>query len=520
MKYEPVIGLEIHTELKTKTKMFCASKNDPDERHPNVNICPICTGQPGTLPVINKEAVNHVIKVGLALESKIAEITKWDRKNYFYPDLPKGYQISQYDEPICLGGKLKIPNSDREIRITRVHLEEDTGRLIHFGHIGHSLVDFNRAGVPLMELVTEPDFHSGEEASAFAQELQLILRYLGVSDANMEKGQLRVEANISIRPPISKLPACAKALAGRQAPSSILGTKVEVKNLNSFKAVRDAVDYEIKRQSELLDEGKKIAQETRGWNETKGQTISQRGKEQSHDYRYFPEPDLPPLRIDFGIVEEIKAAMPELPSQKRTRFKNNYGLQDDQTNILVNNEKLANYFENVVSEFMNWDKEGLDKDSLLAPELDASPHFIEKEKQLIINLSANYLLSDFLGLLNESSAEVSDIKITAEDFAEWVCLIHRNVITSRAAKDVLKEMWATGKDPSQVIREKDLVRVEDLGEIEKAAEKIIKESQAAVLDYKKGKEASLQFLVGQVMKETRGKANPETVSDILKKLLK
>ena len=502
--YEPVIGLEIHAELKTKTKMFCASKNDPDERHPNINICPICTGAPGTLPVINKEAVNHVIKVGLALGSKIAEITKWDRKNYFYPDLPKGYQISQYDEPICLGGKLKIPGFDKEVRITRVHLEEDTGRLIHFSHVGHSLVDFNRAGIPLMELVTEPDLHSGEEASAFAQELQLILRYWGVSDANMEKGQMRVEANISMKP----------------AGSEKLGVKVEVKNLNSFKAVRDAIDYEIKRQSELLSEGKKIAQETRGWSETKGQTISQRSKEESHDYRYFPEPDLPPLKIDFGLVEEIKATTPELPSQKRTRFKNNYGLQNNQTNILVNNEKLANYFENVISEFMNWDKEGLDKDSLLAPELDASPHFIEKERQTIINLSANYLLSDFLGLLNESSAEVSDIKITAEDFAEWVCLIHRNVITSRAAKDVLKEMWATGKDPSQVIREKDLVRVEDLGEIEKAAEKIIKESQAAVLDYKKGKEASLQFLVGQVMKETRGKANPETVSDILKKLLK
>jgi len=502
--YEPVIGLEIHAELKTKTKMFCASKNDLDERHPNINICPICTGQPGTLPVINKEAVNHVIKVGLALGSKIAEITKWDRKNYFYPDLPKGYQISQYDEPICLGGELIIPGHDKKIRITRVHLEEDTGRLIHFGHVGHSLVDFNRAGVPLMELVTEPDLHSGEEASAFAQELQLILRYLGVSDANMEKGQMRVEANLSMKP----------------AGSEKLGVKVEVKNLNSFKAVRDAIDFEIKRQSELLKEGKKVVQETRGFDESKGKTFSQRMKEESHDYRYFPEPDLPPLKIDFSVALEIKAAMPELPSQKRTRFKNNYGLQDGQTNILINNEKLANYFENVVSEFMNWDKDGLDKDSLLSPELDASPHFIEKERQEIINLSVNYLLSDFLGLLNEASAEVDDTKINAENFAEWVCLIHRNIITSRAAKEVLKEMWATGKDPSQVIREKDLVRVEDLGEIEKVAEKIIKESQAAVLDYKKGKIASLQFLIGQVMKETRGRANPETVSDILKKLLK
>ncbi len=503
-KYEPVIGLEIHAELKTKTKMFCSSKNDPDERHPNVNICPVCTGQPGTLPVINKEAVNHVIKVGLALESKIAEITKWDRKNYFYPDLPKGYQISQYDEPICLSGELIIPGHGKKIRITRIHLEEDTGRLIHFGHVGHSLIDFNRAGVPLMELVTEPELRSGEEASAFAQELQLILRYLGVSDANMEKGQMRVEANLSLRPVGSKE----------------LGTKVEVKNLNSFKVVRDAIDYEIKRQTGILSEGKKIAQETRGWSETKGQTISQRSKEESHDYRYFPEPDLPPLRIDLGLTLEIKATMPELPSKKRVRFINNYGLKDGQTNILVNNEKLANYFENVVSEFMNFDKEGLDKDSLLTPELDASPHFIEKERPMIINLSVNYLLGDFLGLLNEALAEIDDIKINAENFAEWVCLIHRNVITSRAAKDVLKEMWASGKDPSQVIREKDLVQVKDADELLKVAEKIIKENQAAVSDYKKGKIASLQFLVGQVMRETRGKANPETTSDILKKLLK
>ncbi len=520
MKYEPVIGLEIHAELKTKTKMFCASKNDPDERHPNINICPVCTGQPGTLPVINREAVNHVIKVGLALRCKISEITKWDRKNYFYPDLPKGYQISQYDKPICLGGELIIPGHGKKIRITRIHLEEDTGRLIHFGHIGHSLIDFNRAGVPLMELVTEPDLHSGEEASAFAQELQLILRYLGVSDANMEKGQMRVEANLSIK----------------LASSEKLGVKVEVKNLNSFKAVRDAIDYEIKRQSEFLSEGKKIAQETRGWSEDKVQTFSQRVKEESHDYRYFPEPDLPPIHINVDgrasptsaggpstveiSIEEIKAAILELPSQKRTRFKNNYGLQDGQTNILINNEKIANYFENVVSEFMNWDKEGLDKDSLLAQDLDLKPHFLEKERQLLINLAANYILSDLLGFLNESSAQIDDIKIDAENFAEWCGLLHRNIITSRAGKDVLKEMWATGKDPSRVIREKDLVRVEDMGEIEKAAEKMIKENQVAVSDYKKGKTASLQFLVGQVMKETRGKANPVAISEILKKLLK
>ena len=492
MKYESVIGLEIHTELKTKTKMFCACKNDPDEHHPNVNICPICTGQPGTLPVINKEAVNHVIKVGLALGMEISQITKWDRKNYFYPDLPKGYQISQFDEPICRG-KLK-EYADEKIAIRRIHLEEDTGRLIHFGHVGHSLVDFNRAGVPLMELVTEPFVGSGEKASAFAQELQLILRYLGVSDADMEKGQMRVEANLSLKPVGSKE----------------LGTKVEVKNLNSFKAARNAIDYEIKRQVELLGHSKKVVQETRGWNELKGETVSQRIKEESHDYRYFSEPDLPPLKIDFGLVEKLKTTLGELPQDKRDRFKKQYGLTDSQINILVNDEKFAGFFENVVSEFLNWEKIGL----------DAKPHLVENEKQMFINLTANYLLSDFLGFLNEASAEVDDIRISAEDFAEWIGLIHRGVITSRAAKEVLKEMWASGKDPSLVIKEKNLIQIKDIDVIKLIVSKVIAENPKAVEDYKKGKVASLQFLIGQVMRETRGKANPEILKKILKEKLK
>jgi len=502
MKYESVIGLEIHTELKTKTKMFCACKNDPDEHHPNVNICPICTGQPGTLPVINKEAVNHVIKVGLALGMEISQITKWDRKNYFYPDLPKGYQISQFDEPICRG-KLK-EYADEKIAIRRIHLEEDTGRLIHFGHVGHSLVDFNRAGVPLMELVTEPFVGSGEKASAFAQELQLILRYLGVSDADMEKGQMRVEANLSLKPVGSKE----------------LGTKVEVKNLNSFKAARNAIDYEIKRQTSLLEHGKKVVQETRGWNELKGETVSQRIKEESHDYRYFPEPDLPPLKIDFGLVEKLKTTLGELPQDKRDRFKKQYGLTDSQINILVNDEKFAGFFENVVSEFLNWEKIGLDKDSLLTKDVDAKPHLVENEKQTLINLTANYLLSDFLGFLNEASAEVDDIRISAEDFAEWIGLIHRGVITSRAAKEVLKEMWASGKDPSLVIKEKNLIQIKDIDVIRLIVSKVIAENPKAVEDYKKGKVASLQFLIGQVMRETRGKANPEILKKILKEKLK
>lgn len=478
-KYEPVIGLEIHAELKTKTKMFCACKNDPDERHPNVNICPICSGQPGTLPVINKEAVGGVIKVGLALKSKIAEITKWDRKNYFYPDLPKGYQISQYDEPLCLGGELGIPGFDKKIRITRVHLEEDTGRLVHFGHVGHSLVDLNRAGVPLMELVTEPDFTSGEEAGAFAQELQLILRYLGVSDADMEKGQMRVEANLSLKPVGSKK----------------LGTKVEVKNLNSFKAVRDAIDFEIKRQTKILESDEKIVQQTRGWNESKGETVLQRIKEESHDYRYFPEPDLPILKTDASVIKEIKSGLPELPSEKRKRFNSEYGLAENQINVLVNDKKLVDFFENVASELLNL--EGDDKKELF-------------------NLSANYILGDFLGLLNESSAEVDDTRISVENFAELIGLIHKGKITSRAAKDVLKEMWATGKDPDLIIKEKDLGQVSDEGELNAIVLDVLNNNPEPIADYKKGKQNSLMFLVGKVIAVTRGKADPQTVIRLLK----
>ena len=336
MSYKPTIGLEIHAELKTNSKMFCSCKNDPDEKRPNYNICPICTAQPGSLPVANEEAIKKVIKTGLALNCKIAEDSKFDRKNYFYPDLPKGYQISQYDQPLCIGGFLNIKGQSpsprasadrRKIRITRIHLEEDTGSLMHpegadpirtdgdksptSNGAGYSLVNLNRAGIPLMELVTEPDITSGKEAKEFAQELQLILKYLGVSDADMEKGQMRVEVNISI----SKDPSAGSGQAKK------LGTKVEIKNLNSFKVVEKAVDFEIKRQEEILESGEKIVQETRGWHDKKEITFSQREKEEAHDYRYFPEPDLPPMHFDKEYIIKIKTTMPELPEQKKERFK-------------------------------------------------------------------------------------------------------------------------------------------------------------------------------------------------------
>ena len=360
MDYKPVIGLEIHAELNTKTKMFCDSLNDPDEKHPNINICPICLSHPGTLPVINEDAVKKVITVGLALSCKIEKDTFFERKNYFYPDLPKGYQISQYQKPLCYEGKLKIKSSStsselKVIRVTRIHLEEDAGRLYHLAGAGYSLVDFNRAGVPLMELVTEPDLESGEEVKKFAEELQLIFRYLGVSEANMEKGQMRVEVNISLSPRLS-------AIDHRQE----LGTKVEVKNINSIKFASDAVGYEIKRQSELLDKGEKIVQETRGWDENKKETFSQRSKEEAHDYRYFPEPDLPPLHINVDgraspkvlggpptneiNLEEIKSVIPELPQQRRERFARQYDLPERDIELFTANKSLGDYYEHVASE--------------------------------------------------------------------------------------------------------------------------------------------------------------------------
>jgi len=359
MIYGPVVGLEIHAELKTKTKMFCFSLNDPDEKHPNINICPICMGHPGTLPVINEEAVKKVIKVGLALHGEILEFSQFDRKNYFYPDLPKGYQISQYQHPLVKGGYLEILG--RKIRITRVHLEEDTGRLIHDRGTGVSLVDFNRAGVPLMELVTEPDFRTGEEVKKFGEELQKILRYVEASDADMEKGQMRVEVNISLTT-TEGLRQFEESFGQPDSHGeSGLGTKVEIKNINSFKFAEDAVNYEVRRQTGLLERGEKVAQETRGWDENKEETFSQRSKEEAHDYRYFPEPDLPPLNLSREFVEEIRASLPELPQAKYARFQEEFKLEPDIVSIITRDKSLAGYFEAVASELLRHDKDTPEK---------------------------------------------------------------------------------------------------------------------------------------------------------------
>jgi len=496
--YKPVIGLEIHAELKTKTKMFCDSLNDPDEKHPNINVCPICMGHPGTLPVTNQEAVSKVIMAGLALDCKIAEDTCCERKNYFYPDLPKGYQISQYQKPLCYEGRLEIATSDKQqgiskkkIRITRIHLEEDAGRLYHLPGKDYSLVDYNRAGVPLMELVTEPDFETGQEVRDFASELQLIWQYLDVSEANMEKGEMRVEVNISLA-----------------NPDGSWGTKVEIKNLNSIKFAADAVDYEIKRQAGLLEAGETVKQETRGWDEFKKQTFIQRSKEEAHDYRYFPEPDLPPLKITPEQIEKIKLEIVELPEQRRQRFKKQYNLPEHDIEMFTVNKSLGNYYEHVASELLSFDK----LDHLKKPEA--------QHQDKLFKLASNYIITEIKRMCEGVSAEPADTKITPEMFADLIVRVFHGEISSSGAQTVLKEMFTTGMSPGQVIKEKNLEQVSSLEELSMAVSKVISGNSKAVEDFKAGKEASLKFLIGMAMRETRGKANPQIVEQIIKEKLK
>ena len=478
MPYKPTIGLEIHAELNTKSKMFCSCKNDPDEKRPNFNICPVCSAQPGTLPVANEEAIKKVIKTGLALNCTIAEESKFDRKNYFYPDLPKGYQISQYDQPLCAKGYLEI--GGKKIGITRIHLEEDTGSLVHPEGADYSLVNLNRAGVPLMELVTEPDITSGQEAKDFAEELQLIFRYLGVSDADMEKGLMRVEVNISL------------------SKTKKFGTKVEIKNLNSFKVVQKAIDFEITRQQKLLEAGEKVVQETRGWHDKKEITFSQREKEEAHDYRYFPEPDLPPLYFDTGDIEKIKAQIPELPAQKRDRFAKEYGLDEAPIEIFASNKDLSEYYEKAVSEFEEWTGD---------------------ESKKACKLLANYLISDVQGLLGSKQFIEKEFNITPENFAEFIKMIYKQEISSKVAKMVLAEMYHTRVDPSTIVDENKWGQMSDDGELEKIIQEIIAKNPKAVADYKGGNTNAIQFLSGQVMAATRGTASPQKVQELLKKLL-
>jgi aspartyl-tRNA(Asn)/glutamyl-tRNA(Gln) amidotransferase subunit B len=473
-KYQPTIGLEVHAILKTRTKMFCDSVNDPEEREANKNVCPICLGHPGCLPVINKQAVESVLRVGLALGGTPAPVTKFDRKNYFYPDLPKGYQISQYDQPLISGGMLA------GVRIRRIHLEEDAGRLSHeiAGETKKgeaSYVDFNRAGVPLMELVTEPDIRSADQALEFGRQLQRILRYLGVSDADMEKGQLRLEANVSLD----------------------MGDYVELKNINSFRFVGAAVAYEINRQRELLEKGERVVKETRGWDEAKQKTVSQRSKEAAHDYRYFPEPDLPPFETAAFDLDRLKAELPELPDAKRARFEKDYGLAEgDALRFFIDQPFWGDYFERFVSELDAW--------------IEALPATDEAEaaakREMMITSGVNYLTTNLAALLKTAGTDRT--KVQPKDLARLVSLIATGKIGSAQAKTILAKMFETGTDPEEIMRDEGLETVTDDGAVIAVIQEVMAENPQAVADFRAGKAASLQFMIGKAMAKLRGRANP------------
>lgn len=467
--YAPTIGLEIHAQLKTKTKMFCSSKNDPDEKNPNVNVCPICMGHPGTLPVINKEAVTHVLRIGTAVDGAIADFTEFDRKNYFYPDIPKGYQISQYKYPLVKGGMLS------GITLTRIHLEEDTARSTHEG--GVSLVDFNRAGIPLMELVTEPEIASAKQAGDFARELQLLLRTLKIAEANMEKGEMRVEANISV------------------SKDGALGTKVEVKNLNSFRAVERAIDFELGRQIEVLEGGEKVIQETRGWDEGRQATFSQRTKETSEDYRYFPDPDLPKLMTSVEkefVGTRIKDELPELPWEKRERYQREYGIKTEDIEVLVQDHILGALFEESVSNLSHENK---------------------KEGARLVS---SYITSDIQGLRGQEDGEGN---ITAGSLAELIEMLMANEVSSRAAKDILSILYKEGGAARDIAEQENLMQISSENALSAITEAIVDENPEAVEEYKKGKDNALMYLVGQGMKKTSGAANPALLKELLQKRL-
>ena len=500
-KYDVIIGLEIHTELKTRSKMFCGCDNNAQGKAPNTTVCPICLGHPGTLPRPNQQAIEWTILLGLALGCQINQLSKFDRKNYFYPDLPKGYQISQYDLPIAFTGRLEV--NGQPIAITRVHLEEDTGKLIHPTGKNFSLVDYNRAGTPLVEMVTEPVIHDAQLAKKFCQLFQQILRYLDISNADMEKGEMRCEANISLQAKgkWKYLGKCQiKALGSYQ-----LNPKVELKNINSFRSIEKAIDYEIKRQQAALETGEKLAQETRGWNEIKGQTFCQRTKETSADYRYFPEPDIPPLVISPDWIEKIKKQLPELPLQKIKRFITDYNFDLYEAEILVVDLDLANYTEEVISELRAW--------------LLSTGDSWERQKKKLSKIAANWLINELFKHLKLDNKKIKDLKITAENFAELICLIYQDKINSSAAQKILEVMYQKGGDPTNIMDSLGLKQLDDQAELEKIIKQIIAKNQKQVEAYKKGKVNVLQFLVGQTMAATKGKANPKIVNQILIKLL-
>jgi aspartyl-tRNA(Asn)/glutamyl-tRNA(Gln) amidotransferase subunit B len=487
--FETVIGLEVHAQLMTRSKMFCRCSVDYASAPPNTHVCPVCLGMPGVLPTINRQAIEFTIMTALALNCTISDCTKFDRKNYPYPDLMKGYQISQYDTPIGCQGWLDIDidGEKRRIGITRVHLEEDVAKLLHRNSSGgeaYSLVDVNRSGVPLMEIVGEPDLSSPEEARLYLIKLHNILRYLGVSTANMEEGSFRCDANISIRPQGSD-----KSLA-----------KVEVKNMNSFKAVYQALEYEAERQRKAAAEGKKLHQETRGWVEDRGKTVAQRSKEYAHDYRYFPEPDLPPLVLERSWVEKIRARLPELPEARRDRFITQYGLSLYDANLLTGSRAMADYFEDCIR---------TEAYAKLPPD--------RGYKEV-----SNWLLGEVSRIINAKNIDVENFRqrVAPEKFAQVVVASSQNLVNIATAKTVLDEMYETARDAAAIITEKGLSQISDAQEIEKVVGEVILANPQAVADYKAGKSQSIKFLVGQVMRTTKGRANPNLASELLQKKLR
>ena len=511
MHLEPVIGLEIHVQLKTKSKMFCGCSNRGEFEPPNTTVCPVCLGQPGALPVVNAQAIDFGVLIGLALGGKIAGPSKFDRKNYFYPDLPKGYQISQKDLPVVEGGSVSVSVTEKDgrkhaatVRLNRVHLEEDAAKLLHSPDGKSSLVDFNRGGTPLAEIVTEPDLKSPAEAKAFLQELRLIMRYLGVSDADMEKGHLRCDANISLR----EAPDDPE-----NEPLGALNPKTEVKNINSFRSVEKALEFEIERQTKLWEAGKPPAYgSTRGWDDEKNVTVEQRTKEEAHDYRYFPEPDLPPLDLT-ETAARLRGHVPELPAQRRARLMEEHGFSEADARTMTDDRDLAEYADKVMSELQEWYES--------TPAADGGRPDWAAHRAEFAKLAGGWLLTKLGGVMTELKIGLRELKITPENFAELLTMIQGKKVTGQNALVILTEMARTGGDPSQIAEEKELLMIEDTGgELAAVAANVLSANPGVVADYKGGKTNALQFLVGQMMKATRGKASPQSCRELLEAELK
>ncbi len=475
MEYEAVIGLEVHVQLQTKSKIFCGCPT-AFGAEPNSQTCPVCTGMPGSLPVLNRRAVEYAIKLALAMNAKVADYCLFARKNYFYPDLPKGYQISQYELPLARDGWIDVltENGLRRVRIQRIHLEEDAGKLVHSEASDFSYVDFNRCGIPLIEIVTAPDIRSPREAVGFLKALRTLLRYLEISDGDMEKGNLRCDANVSIRP----------------KGAEYLGVRTEIKNMNSFRHVERALTYEIERQRRLLEQGENVVQETRLWDPEKGITLPMRTKEEAHDYRYFPDPDLVPLVVDQNWIEQIRGTLPELPLERMRRFCEQYGIPEYDAQVLTSSKAFSDFYERCVSLFPD-------------------------PKQV-----SNWMMGEVLRLLNESNKEPEECPLKPEDLAELLQLVKEGVISGKIAKEVLEEMFYTGKKAKELVKEKGLEQISDEGLIRQIAQEILKNHPKEVEEYRKGKEKLLGFFVGEIMKATKGKANPQLANKVLKELLK